>query len=229
MNEAWVIAPWQPMALPVAGGGRFPVRQIYCVGRNYADHAREMGADPDREPPFFFRKSLESLVPGGGTIAYPSHTHDLHHEVELVVAIGGTGADIAADHARDLVFGYAVGIDLTRRDLQSEAKSKSRPWDFAKGFPGAAPVGAIVAASEIGHPDRGAIRLRVNGSVRQDGDISQMIWRIDETLAILSGYQPLMPGDLVFTGTPAGVGTLSPGDQAEGTIETVGTVAITIA
>lgn len=228
MTEDWAIPAWPPVAIPVVAGGQFPVRGIYCVGRNYAEHAREMGADPDREPPFFFRKQPEHVVPGGGNIAYPSHTKEFHHEVELVVALGRGGDNIKESQARDLIFGYAVGIDFTRRDLQAEAKSMRRPWDLSKSFPAAAPIGALQPASSIGHPRSGRITLTVNDVPRQTGDINQMIWGIEETIAILSTYQPLLPGDLIFTGTPAGVGTLEPGNQALGEIDGVGTVEITV-
>ena len=221
-------APPQP-ALPIRGDDRlFPVRRIYCVGRNYAAHAREMGHDPDRDPPFFFMKPADAIVPDGATIPYPPMTADLHHEVELVVAIGTGGRDIAAADALAHVFGYAVGIDLTRRDVQAAAREAGRPWDMAKGFDRSAPCGALVPAAAV-DPARGAIRLEVNGEARQSGDLADMIWSVGEVIAHLSAYMELQPGDLIFTGTPEGVGPLVRGDTATGTIAGVGEVRVTIA
>jgi fumarylpyruvate hydrolase len=203
-----------PPTIAVQGtSARFPVRRIYCIGRNYADHAREMGADPDREPPFFFGKPQDAVVPGGGDIAYPPATANLHHEVELVVALAQGGRDIPAAEALGLIFGYAVGIDLTRRDLQAQAKEKGQAWDMAKGFDQSAPVSALTPASVLGHPKQGAIWLAVNGVERQRGDLAQMIWRVPEVIAHISTYVTLAPGDLIFCGTPAGVGPLRRGDR----------------
>jgi len=197
-------------SVPIAGSSdRFPVRRIFCVGQNYADHAREMGSDPDRQPPFFFCKPADAIVPGGGDIPYPAHTADLHHEVELVLALKGGGSDIAAGDARALVFGVAVGIDLTRRDLQAAAKKAGRPWDMAKGFDLSAPITPIVAGA---YPTSGAITLSIDGAVRQRGDLADMIWSPDEIIATLSTYVTLAPGDLIFTGTPAGVGPIRRGE-----------------
>jgi len=227
---AYAITPWQLPAVPVAGGNElFPVRHIYCVGRNYAEHAREMGANPEREAPFFFTKAADQIVPGGGKIPYPPRTKNLHHEIELVVAIGNEGADIAVAATRDYIFGYAIGVDLTRRDLQIAARDKGRPWDTGKSFANAAPIGAIHPAAEIGHPRGGRIEFRVNGAMRQRGDLADMIWSVDEIIAELSTYYPLLPGDLIFTGTPAGVGAMAPGDRGEGTIENLDTIKIEIA
>lgn len=198
---------------------RFPVHRIYCVGRNYAAHAREMGADPDREPPFFFMKPADALVPNGEVLPYPSRTADLQHEIELVVAIGKAGRDIAAGDAEDHVFGYAVGNDLTRRDLQRAAKEKGRPWDTAKGFDRSAPITDLFPAERFGHPRRGEIRLEVDGELRQQGDIADMTWSVQEIIAELSTLFELRPGDLVFTGTPAGVGPVRPGQTMVGYIE----------
>lgn len=198
---------------------RFPVHRIYCVGRNYAAHAREMGADPEREPPFFFTKPADALVPNGATIPYPSRTANLHHEIELVVAIGKGGRNIAAAAAEDHVFGYAVGIDLTRRDLQHEAKGKGRPWDTAKGFDRSAPMTDVFPAESFGHPRRGEIRLEVDGEVRQQADIADLTWSVPEIIAELSSLFELQPGDLVFTGTPAGVGPVEPGQTMVGYVE----------
>ncbi len=207
----------------------FPVRRVYCVGRNYAAHAREMGKDPDREPPFFFTKPADALVPSGTDVPYPPKTRDLHHEIELVVALGEGGADIDEARALDHVFGYAVGIDLTRRDLQGEAKDMGRPWDAGKAFDASAPCTTIRPASAIGHPERGRIWLAVNGSVRQDGDIADLIWSIPEVIRHLSGLFRLEPGDLIFSGTPAGVAALVPGDEITGGVEGVGEIEIRIA
>ena len=199
--------------VPVHGiAARFPVRRIYCVGRNYADHAREMGMDPQREPPFFFGKPHDTVVPGGGDIAYPPATSNLHHEVELVVALAKGGRDIPVSEALEQVYGYAVGIDLTRRDLQAKAKDKGQPWDTAKGFDQSAPISAISPVQPHGHRSSGAIWLSVNGVERQRGDLSQMTWSVPEVIAHISGFVTLAPGDLIFTGTPAGVGAIVRGD-----------------
>ncbi len=222
----YVFPPAAPVALRVVGSeSRFAVRRVYCVGQNYADHAVEMGGD-GRQPPFFFGKPADALVPGGGDVAYPPQTVNLQHEVELVVALGRGGSDIALADAQDCVFGYAVGFDLTRRDLQSRAKAKGQPWEMAKGFDQSGPVGAIVPASAIGHPARGAIELKVNGEARQRGDLAQMSWKVAEVIANLSTYVRLEAGDLIFTGTPAGVSTVARGDVLEGAIENVGELRI---
>jgi fumarylpyruvate hydrolase len=200
-------------SLPVADSAdRFPVRRIYCIGRNYAAHAREMGAD-EREPPFFFLKPADAIVQDGTTIPYPTATKDLHYEAELVAAIGKPGANISVDDANDHIFGYGVGIDLTRRDLQNEAKEMRRPWDMGKGFDASAPCSAIHPASKIGHPASGAITLKVNGDFKQQGDIADMIWNIPESVAYLSGLMRLEAGDLIYTGTPEGVGAIVSGDD----------------
>lgn len=219
----FVIPPPERAAVPVAGGGLFPVRRIFCVGRNYAAHAREMGSDPEREPPFFFTKPADAIVTGGADTPYPPATANLHHEVELVVAIGQAGADIAPAAALGHVFGYAVGIDLTRRDLQDTAKSTRRPWDMAKGFDASAPIGDILPVRGQ-HPEAGAITLKVNGELRQQGDLKDQIWAVPEIIAALSSLVRLAPGDLIFTGTPDGVGPLRPGDVLEGAIAGVGTL-----
>jgi fumarylpyruvate hydrolase len=224
----FVIPPPPQAVVPVAGGGVFPIRRIFCVGRNYAAHSREMGGDPEREAPFFFTKPADAVVITGADCPYPSATHDLHHEMELVVAIGTGGADIAAADALSHVFGYAAGIDLTRRDLQAEAKKTGRPWDMAKGFDASAPIGAIAPASRIGHPARGRIALSVNGTPRQSADLADMIWSVPEIIAALSRLVRLAPGDLIFTGTPEGVAAVRAGDALAGEIEGVGTVATAI-
>jgi fumarylpyruvate hydrolase len=224
---AYVIPEPKQPAIPVTTGGEFPVRRIWCVGRNYAEHAREMGHDPNREPPFFFAKHADTVVPGGGSIAYPLATKDLHHEIELVVALGSGGTHIAEADALKHVYGYAVGLDMTRRDLQAEAKKLARPWEMAKAFDASCPISAIVPAGTIGHPAKGAVRLLVNGAVRQQGDLSQLIWSIPETIAILSTFVALAPGDLIMTGTPAGVAAVGPGDVLDGSVEGVGTLTVT--
>jgi fumarylpyruvate hydrolase len=226
VSDLVIPAPGLP-SVPVTTGGRFPVRRIACVGRNYAAHAREMGHDPDREPPFFFGKPADAVVTDGADTPYPPRTDRLEHEVELVVAIGAAGHDVAVEDALGLVWGYAVGIDLTRRDLQAEAKRLGRPWDTAKGFDASAPVGAIVPAAQV-DPTRGAVTLRVDGELRQTGDLAEQIWSVAETVAELSRYVRLAPGDLLFTGTPDGVGPLRPGALLEGAIAGVGTVTTRI-
>jgi fumarylpyruvate hydrolase len=195
---------------------RFPVRRIYCVGQNYAEHAREMGNDPERQQPFFFSKPADAVVPSGATVPFPSRTEDLHHEVELVIALGGGGTDVAPGEAEALIFGCAVGVDLTRRDLQAVAKKAGRPWDMAKGFDRSAPIGAILPGPV---PVGAAITLDVNGSRRQSGVLSGMIWAPAEIVAILSSYVELAPGDLIFTGTPAGVARLERGDTVSAAVE----------
>ena len=217
----------QPVLIPVSGGGVFPVRRVYCVGRNYAEHIREMGNDA-REPPFFFAKPADAVVINGGSIAYPPQTKDLQHEIELVVAIGKDGANIGAHKALDHVYGYAAGLDMTRRDLQAEAKKAGRPWSMAKGFDQSAPIGTIAPASSIGHPTNGAIMLSVNGAERQRGDLGDQIWSVSETIAYLSRLVTLRAGDLIMTGTPAGVSPVRRRDVLEGTIAGVGTVSTVI-
>ncbi|HEX6141085.1 MAG TPA: fumarylacetoacetate hydrolase family protein [Geminicoccaceae bacterium] len=215
-------------ALPVHGqDGLFPVHRVFCVGRNYAEHAREMGHDPDREPPFFFGKDAAALT-GASEVAYPPATADLHHEIELVVALKAGGRNIAAARARELIYGYAVGIDLTRRDLQAVAKKLARPWYLAKSFIGAAPVGPIHPVEAVGHPREGAIRLEVDSEVRQDGDLAQMIWGVEEMIQILSEHDLLLPGDLIMTGTPAGVGPVRPRQRMTGSIAGLGAIEVTM-
>lgn len=215
--------------LPIVGQETlFPVRRIYCVGRNYAEHAREMGADPDREPPFFFTKPRDAILAEGGDMPYPPATENLHYEMELVVAIGTGGQDIAEADALDHVFGYGAGLDMTRRDLQGVAKKMGRPWDMGKGFDHSAPCSALRAAADIGHPDSGAIWLKVNGNLKQAGDLSQQIWSVPETISFLSRLVALAPGDLIFTGTPAGVGPVVAGDLMEGHIDGIGEIQVTV-
>lgn len=220
----YVFAALPQAVAPVAGGKLFPVRRIFCVGQNYAAHAREMGGDPTREPPFFFTKPADSLVIDGADAPYPSLTQNLHHEIELVVAIGTGGAQIPAEQALEHIFGYAAGLDLTRRDLQTQARENRKPWDMSKGFDFSAPIGLIQPAAQIGHPKAGRIVLKVNGKPTQDGDLSDLIWSVPEIIAALSTYVALAPGDLIFTGTPSGVGPLVRGDVLVGEIADVGEV-----
>lgn len=222
----YVIPSWNLPTVPVVGGGAFPVRRIYCVGRNYADHAIEMGHDPTREPPFFFSKPADAVAPGDGEVRYPLLTANLHHEVELVVALSGGGENIAVERAPSCIFGYAVGLDLTRRDIQARAKDKGHPWDMGKGFDRSAPISAIVPAASCGHPQRGTITLAVNGETRQKGDLSQMSWKVPEVIAELSRYVELKAGDLIFTGTPAGVGPVVRGDEMLATVEGVASLRV---
>lgn len=222
-----VIPVWQLPTVPVVGEtAAFPVRRIYCVGRNYAAHAREMGADPTREAPFFFAKPADAVVLNGATLPYPQATRNLHHEIELVVALKGGGANVPVDTALDLVYGYGVGLDMTRRDLQNAAKAAGKPWDMGKGFDRSAPITAIRPAEAIGHPSKGAVWLKVNGEVKQTGDLADLIWSVPETIAYLSGLVELAPGDLIFTGTPEGVGPVVTGDLLEGHIDGVGDLTI---
>jgi len=210
-----------PVAPSVAVAGtkqRFPVHRIYCVGLNYADHVREFGRDPERSPPVFFMKPADAVVENGAAVPFPPATTDFHHEIELVAAIGRAGRELTPEQALAHVFGYAAGNDLTRRDLQRAAKGRGEPWDTAKGFDGSAPVGAIRPAS-LGHVSQGRIWLRVNGELRQEADVGRMIWDVPHVIAALSKLYELKPGDLVFTGTPSGVGPLKPGDRLEGGIE----------
>lgn len=227
-NVKYVIDIGPRPSLAVAGSdARFPVGRIYCVGRNYAEHAREMGHDPDREPPFFFMKPANAIVPDGSSLAYPVKTKDVHHEIEMVVAIGKGGKDIPAAKALEHVWGYGVGLDMTRRDVQGEAKKMGRPWEMGKAFDESAPCSALTPASSIGHPAKGAIWLKVNGQVKQQGDLSQQIWNVQEQIAYLSGMITLQAGDLIYTGTPAGVGPVKSGDKLEGHVDGVGDLTIT--
>jgi len=231
---SFVFPPPQNAALPVAGTeNRFPVRRVFCVGRNYADHAREMGAldqADGREPPFFFMKPGDAVVGGEGelSVAYPPLTKNLHHEVEMVVALQAGGANLAVDAAQSLIFGYAVGLDLTRRDIQGKAKEKGQPWDMGKGFDQSAVVSVIQPVAACGHPDHGRIWLTVNGEIRQDGDLSAMMWKVADIIANLSTLVRLEAGDLIYTGTPAGVGPVVPGDVLEGGVDGVGRLRLRI-
>ncbi len=225
----YVFTPAPIPSLAVEGEQpRFPIRRVYCVGRNYAEHAREMGHNPDREPPFFFSKPADAVVPASGDVPYPSLTKELHYEVELVVAIGKGGKDIAPEDALEHVWGYTVGVDLTRRDLQTQAKKAGRPWDLAKGFDASAPTYPLLPVSRVGHPAEGAIWLKVNGEEQQHGDLNQQIWPVPEVISYLSQAVELKPGDLIYTGTPAGVGEIKPGDVVTGGIHNLGTFSFTM-
>ena len=219
----YVITPTEPASLPIQGSdARFPVRRVYCVGRNYAAHTIEMGGDPDREDPFFFQKNPHDLVTDGGDFPYPVKSSDVHHEIEMIVALQTGGANIPVASALDHVWGYGVALDMTRRDLQGESKRTGRPWEIGKAFDHSAPASALVPASQIGHPSAGAIWLEVNGERRQEGDLSQMIWKVPEMIAYLSGLFTLAPGDLILSGTPSGVGPVQRGDRLKGHIDGVG-------
>ena len=210
------------------GSNKIYVRNIYCVGQNYRAHAHEMGVNPKRDDPVFFRKPTDSLVPEGGFVKYPKKTKNLQFEVELVTALKGKGENLSLENAKKIILGYAVGIDLTRRDLQKIARKKGMPWDMAKGFPGSAPCSPIVTSKILGHPTKGEISLKVNNKIKQKSDISKLIWSVPKIIAKLSNYTTLYPGDIIFTGTPEGVGKLKIGDHVEGMIEQIGKVSITI-
>jgi len=224
----YVITPPAMPVLPVRGTDAvYPVHRIYCVGRNYAAHAIEMGHDPDKEPPFFFLKNPDN-IDTGGRFAYPPASNDVQHEIELVVALAKGGTDISVEKALDCVYGYAVGLDMTRRDLQAEAKKMGRPWEVGKAFEQSAPCGEVVPARAIGHPDSGAVWLKVNGEMRQEGDLNQLIWKVPEVISYLSGLFKLAAGDLIMTGTPAGVGPVSRGDTLLGHVDGVGDLEVKV-
>ncbi|MDX3924455.1 MAG: fumarylacetoacetate hydrolase family protein [Shinella sp.] len=235
MNEMphlknYVFNPAPVPTLPIAGSDAlFPVHRIYCVGRNFADHAIEMGHDPNREPPFFFQKNPDTLVLPGNPFPYPSETKDVHHEVELVVALHRGGTNIPVESALEHVFGYGVGLDMTRRDLQGEAKKLGRPWETGKAFEASAPCGVLHPVSKVGHPVQGAIWLKVNGEVRQNGDLNQMIWKVPEMISYLSKLFALKAGDLIFAGTPAGVGAIVKGDEMVGHVEGLDEITVRVA
>jgi fumarylpyruvate hydrolase len=229
MNFA--IPAWEMPSVPIHGTAeRFPVRHIYCVGRNYAEHAKEMGGDATKEPPFFFCKAADSIlaVAAGhrGRMRYPLATQDLHHEIEMVVAIGRAGTQRTPQNALELVFGYAVGLDMTRRDLQNQMREKTRPWDIGKSFAQAAPIAPIHRVADVGHPARGAITLAVNGTERQRGDLGDMIWDVPNMIAFLTTMYELLPGDLIFSGTPAGVAKVVAGDRLDGSIAGLTSLAV---
>jgi len=225
---AYAFPIWTPPALPIAGSAdTFPVRRIFCVGRNYAEHQKEMGGS-GREQPFFFIKSAHSLVPNGGNVHYPPKTANYHYETELVVAIHKGGRRIDAQRANEHVYGYAVGLDMTRRDLQQLGKDHGRPWDFGKDFDEAAPCSSLVLSSKVGHPGKGAIWLQVNGKERQKADLADMIWSVPEQIAYLSEYYTIEPGDIIFSGTPAGVGPVKAGDEMHAGIDGVGELKVKV-
>lgn len=225
----FVIEKPETVALPVSGTDAvFPVRRVYCIGRNYAAHAIEMGHDPDREPPFFFQKNPDNLD-ASGAFPYPPHSNDVHHEVEMAVALKSGGTNIPLDKAMEHVFGYGISIDMTRRDLQGEAKKLGRPWEIGKAFERSAPIGSLHPIAETGALDTGRIALTVNGEVRQEGDLNQMIWKVPEMIAHLSDYFELAPGDVILSGTPAGVGPVSKGDVLVASVERLGSITITVA
>ena len=225
-----LLFPTPPVvAAPVRGRSeRIPIRRIFCVGRNYEAHAKEMGVAVDREAPFYFTKSTEHYVPSGSTVPYPPGTSNYHYELELVVVLGATAFRVSADQAKNAVFGYACGLDMTRRDLQFAAREQRRPWDLGKDVEQSAVLSEIVSASDIGHPAAGRIELRVNGEVKQSADISQLIHKVPEVIAHLSTFYHLNPGDLIYTGTPEGVGPVNSGDLLAGVIDGVGTITLTI-
>jgi fumarylpyruvate hydrolase len=226
----FVFPPAAQPYLTVAGSQSvFPVRRIYCVGRNYAAHVVEMGGDPNREAPFFFQKNPSNLVIDGGDFPYPDKSSDVHHEIEMVIALHGGGRNIAIGAALGCIFGYAVGLDMTRRDLQNECKQAARPWEVAKAFEHSAPCSALRPATEIGHPDQGVIWLKVNGTPRQEGNLNQLIWKTPEIISYLSGLFELAPGDLIFTGTPSGVGAVQRGDVLLGGVDGVGEIRAKVA
>ncbi|WP_430472593.1 fumarylacetoacetate hydrolase family protein [Thalassospira lucentensis] len=213
--------------IPTSSGGDFPVRRVYCIGRNYAAHAVEMGHDPDREPPFFFQKNPNNLD-ASGEFPYPPHTSDVHHEVELVIGLKKGGTNISVEDALDHVWGYAVSLDMTRRDLQGEAKKMGRPWETGKAFERSGPVGPLKPVSEVGHLPQGRIELKVNGEVRQEGDLNQMIWKVPEMIAYLSEYFELQPGDVIMSGTPSGVGAVQRGDNMDAMIDGLGVLSVKV-
>ncbi|MBG6204967.1 fumarylpyruvate hydrolase [Labrenzia sp. EL_13] len=213
--------------IPTSDGGSFPVRRVYCIGRNFAAHAVEMGHDPNREPPFFFQKNPNNLD-ASGEFPYPPHTSDVHHEVELLVGLKSGGTNIALSDALDHVWGYGVSLDMTRRDLQGEMKKMGRPWEIGKAFERSGPVGPLHPVSDVGHPDQGRIELTVNGDLRQEGDLNQMIWKVPEMISYLSDYFELAAGDVIMAGTPSGVNAVEPGDTMEASIESVGTLSVKV-
>ncbi|UOK71166.1 fumarylacetoacetate hydrolase family protein [Ancylobacter polymorphus] len=227
-TSTYVITPPGIPTLPVEGSDKlFPIHRIYCVGRNYAEHAIEMGHDPNKEPPFFFQKNPDNVIVDG-TFPYPDKSSDVHYELEMLVAIGKGGVNIPVESALDHVWGYGVGLDMTRRDLQGEAKKLGRPWEVGKAFEASAPCSALVPASAIGHPAAGKVWLNVNGTQRQVGDLNQMIWKVPEMISYLSGLFELQPGDVIMSGTPAGVGAIVRGDVMEGGVDGVGTLTVKV-
>lgn len=226
MSDFVIPAPPVP-TIPVSTGGKFPVRRVYCIGRNYAAHSFEMGHDPDRESPFFFQKNPDNLD-ASGVFPYPPQSTDVHHEVELLIALKAGGINIAIADALDHVWGYGLSLDMTRRDLQGEAKKQGRPWEIGKAFERSAPVGLLVPVSAVGHLSQGRIELKINGTVRQEGDLNQMIWKVPEMISYLSEYFELQPGDIIMSGTPSGVGPVVRGDTMEASIEGLGVLTVKV-
>ena len=226
--SSFVVTPPEPFGLPVSGSDAlFPVRRVYCIGRNYAAHAVEMGHDPDREPPFFFQKNPNNLDTSG-VFPYPPHSNDVHHEVEMLVALKSGGTNIPLDDALDHVYGYGLSLDMTRRDLQGAQKKMGRPWEIGKAFERSGPCGPLHPVSEVGHLDQGRVALTVNGALRQEGDLNQMIWKVPEMISYLSEYFELATGDVIMSGTPAGVAAVEKGDVMEMSIEGLGSMEITV-
>ncbi|WP_439332843.1 fumarylacetoacetate hydrolase family protein [Tranquillimonas alkanivorans] len=221
--------PPKPVGLPIAGtDAKFPVRRVYCIGRNYAAHAVEMGHDPDREPPFFFQKNPDNLDPSG-EFPYPAQSSDVHHEIEMAVVLKSGGTDIPVESALDHVYGYAVSLDMTRRDLQGEQKKMGRPWEIGKAFERSAPIGPIHPARSVGHLSEGHVELKVNGETRQEGDLNQMIWKVPEMISYLSNYFELAPGDVILSGTPSGVGPVQKGDEMVAHVDGLGDLTVRVA
>lgn len=226
MTNSVIAEPIRP-TIPVVGGGTFPVRRVYCIGRNYAAHAIEMGHDPDREPPFFFQKNAEN-VDSSGDFPYPAQTSDVHYELEMVVALKSGGSNIALADALEHVYGYGIGLDMTRRDLQGQMKKMGRPWEIGKAFERSAPVGPIHPVASVGHLENGQVKLTVNGETRQEGDLNQMIWKVPEMINYLSQFYDIAAGDIIMSGTPAGVGPITKGDIMVGTIDSLGELTVTV-
>lgn len=227
MMSEYVIPVPEIASIPVAGGGEFPVRRVYCIGRNYAAHSIEMGDDPNRDPPFFFQKNPNNLDPSG-EFPYPQSTQDVHYEIELAVALKSGGTNISVDNALEHVFGYAPCLDMTRRDLQSEAKAKGRPWEIGKAFERSGPIGPLQTVAEVGHPNQGRVELLVNGTVQQEGDLNQMIWKVPEIISYLSDYFELAAGDVIMSGTPSGVGPVVKGDVMVVNIEGIKSLTVSV-
>ena len=226
---SYIFPPQEQTTLPIRGTDQlFPVNRVYCVGRNYAAHAIEMGHDPDKEPPFFFQKNPDNLLLEGNDFPYPPMTEDVHHEIEMVVALKSGGNKIPADKALDCVFGYGVSLDMTRRDLQGQMKKLGRPWEIGKAFEHSAPCTALVPAAEIGHPNTGAVWLKINGETRQEGDLNQLIWKIPEMISYLSDHFTLHSGGVILTGTPSGVGPVQKGDKMHGHVDGVGDLKVAV-
>jgi fumarylpyruvate hydrolase len=225
----FIFPPQEQTVLPIRGSDEvFPVNRVYCVGRNYAAHAIEMGHDPNKEPPFFFQKNPDNLLLEGQGFPYPAMTEDVHHEIEMAVALKSGGNNIAVEDALDCVFGYSVSLDMTRRDLQAQMKKAGRPWEIGKAFEHSAPCGALIPASEIGHPETGAVWLKINGEMRQEGDLNQLIWKIPEMISYLSDLFTLKAGDVILTGTPSGVGPVQRGDKMHGHVAGIGDLHVDV-